>query len=56
MNGDDIARIIALTMALVLAVANLRGRQLGLSEGLRMAALWGFMFVAATLVFSVVGV
>lgn len=55
MSGDDIARIIALAMALVLAVANLRGRQIGLSDGLRMAALWGFIFVAVALVFSVVG-
>jgi hypothetical protein len=54
-NGDDITRIIALTLALVLAVSNLRGRQMGLSEGLRMAALWGFLFVAAALVFAVVG-
>jgi len=49
-------RIVALAMALVLAVANLRGRQIGLSDGLRMAALWGFIFVAVALVFSVVGV
>jgi hypothetical protein len=54
-SGDDITRIIGLTMALVLAVANLRGRQIGLSEGLRMAALWGFLFLAVALVFSVAG-
>lgn len=42
-------------MALVLAVANLRGQRIGLSDGLRIAALWGFIFVAVALVFSVIG-
>ncbi|MFM6830018.1 MAG: hypothetical protein ACKOVA_06745 [Novosphingobium sp.] len=55
MNGDDITRLIALTMALVLAVANLRGRQIGLSDSLRMAALWAFVFVAVALAVSILG-
>lgn len=54
MNGDDITRIVGLSMSLVLIVANLRGKQLGLSDGLRMAALWGFLITAIALVFSIV--
>ncbi len=53
--SDDIVRVIGIAMALVLVVANLRGQRIGLSEGLRMAALWGFLFVAVALVFSVLG-
>jgi hypothetical protein len=53
--SDDIVRIIGIVMALVLAVANLRGARIGLSEGIRMAALWAFLFVAGALVFSVLG-
>ena len=55
MTGDDIVRIIGIAMALVLVIANLRGRRIGLSEGLRAAALWGFLFIAAAVVFSVLG-
>ena len=55
MNGDDIVRLIAIAMAMALLVANLRGRQIGLSEGLRLGALWAFLFVATALVFSVLG-
>ncbi|MEL0253329.1 MAG: hypothetical protein VW935_15510 [Novosphingobium sp.] len=55
MDSSDFARIIGIGLALVLVVANLKGRQIGLSEGLRMAALWGFLIVAAALVFSILG-
>ncbi|WP_231468780.1 hypothetical protein [Novosphingobium sp. CECT 9465] len=55
MSGDDIVRMIGIIGALVLVSAGLRGRQIGLSDGLRMAALWAFVFVAAALTFSVLG-
>jgi len=53
--GDDIVRIIALFGALVLAAAGLRGQRIGLSDGLRMAALWVFAFVVIALLASVLG-
>ncbi|MFN4134028.1 MAG: hypothetical protein ACK4G2_00125 [Novosphingobium sp.] len=55
MSADQIVRLIGLVMVLVLLVANLRGQRIGLSEGLRMAALWGFLILAAALLFSVLG-
>lgn len=55
MTGDDVVRIIAIAMALVLVIANLRGKHIGLSGGLRAAALWGFLFIAAALVFTMLG-
>lgn len=55
MISSDFARIIGIVLALVLVVANLKGRQIGLSDGLRMAALWGFLIIAATLVFITLG-
>mgnify|MGYP001557501772 CR=1 FL=1 len=55
LDNQDLVRIIGIGMALVLVIANLRGQRIGLSEGLRMAALWAFLIVAATLVFSVLG-
>lgn len=55
MSGDEIVRLIGIAMALVLLIANLRGRQIGLSDGLRMGALWAFLFVAVALVFAVIG-
>lgn len=55
MDNYDLARITGLGMALVLVVANLKGRQIGLSHGLRMAALWGFLIITLSLVFSVLG-
>ncbi|HQS69180.1 MULTISPECIES: hypothetical protein [unclassified Novosphingobium] len=55
MTGNDVAQIIGIAMAMVLIIANLRGKQIGLSEGLRMGALWAFLFVAVALVFSVIG-
>lgn len=53
--SDDIVRIIGIVMALILVMANLRGQRIGLSDGLRMAALWGFLFVAVALVFTMLG-
>ncbi|MCY1671738.1 hypothetical protein OVA07_12075 [Novosphingobium sp. SL115] len=53
--SEEIVRITGIVMALVLAVANLRGARIGLSEGMRMAALWTFLFVAGALIFSVLG-
>ncbi|MBB4613836.1 hypothetical protein [Novosphingobium taihuense] len=55
MSNDDVVRLIGIAMALVLVVANLRGQRIGLSDGFRMAALWGFLIVTVTLVFSVLG-
>ena len=55
MNGNDVVRLISIALALILVVANLRGQRIGLSDGLRMAALWGFLFVAVALVFSIIG-
>ncbi len=55
MSGDDVVRLIAIAMAGVLLAANLRGRQIGLSDGLRMAALWAFLFVAVAVVFTAIG-
>lgn len=55
MTDNDTVRLIGIFMALVLVVANLRGQRIGLSDGLRMAALWGFLIVTVTLVFSVMG-
>lgn len=55
LTGDDIVRIVGIAAALVLATAGLRGQQIGLSDGLRMAALWAFLFVAVALAFSVLG-
>lgn len=55
MNGDDIVRLIGVAMAMILLVANLRGRQIGLSDRLRMAALWAFLFVVVALIFTVIG-
>lgn len=52
--SDDIVRIIGILMALVLVMANVRGQRIGLSDGLRMAALWAFLFVAVALVFSII--
>ncbi|MFN3457809.1 MAG: hypothetical protein ACK4Z8_09565 [Novosphingobium sp.] len=42
-------------MALVLAVVSLRGQRIGLSDGLRMAALWAFLITVVALVFAVLG-
>lgn len=55
MSADQIVRVIGLIMALVLLVANLRGQRIGLSEGLRMGALWAFLILVAALLFSVLG-
>lgn len=55
MSDNDVVRLIGITIALVLVVANLRGQRIGLSEGLRMAALWGFLIMTVALVFSVLG-
>lgn len=55
MDNQDLVRIIGIGMALVLVIANLRGQRIGLSDGLRMAALWAFLILATTLVFSVLG-
>lgn len=55
MDSHDMVRIIGISMALVLAVANFKGREIGLSDGLRMAALWAFLFIVVALVFSVLG-
>lgn len=52
--SDDVVRIIGILMALVLVMANVRGQRIGLSDGLRMAALWAFLFVAVTLVFLII--
>jgi len=53
--GNDIVRIIALLAALVLGVAGLRGQRIGLSDGLRMAALWVFAFLVVALLASALG-
>ncbi|MFM2372473.1 MAG: hypothetical protein RIS85_2195 [Pseudomonadota bacterium] len=42
-------------MALILVMANLRGQRIGLSDGVRMGALWAFLFVIVALVFTVIG-
>lgn len=55
MESYDLARIIGLGMSLILVIANLKGREIGLSDGLRIVALWGFMIVMLALVFSVLG-
>lgn len=49
------ARIDGVGIALLLVVSNLKGRQIGMSDGLRMAALWGFLIITLTLVFSLLG-
>lgn len=51
--GDDIVRVIGILAALILATAGLRGRKIGLSDGLRMGALWVFVFVVVALVASI---
>ncbi len=56
MTGDYLVRIIGIIASLVLVTAGLRGRQIGLSDGLRMGALWIFAFVAVALVASMVSV
>lgn len=53
--SDQVVSIIGIIMALILVTANLRGQRIGLSDGVRMAALWAFLLVAAALVFSVLG-
>lgn len=55
MNGDDIVRLIGIAASLILVGAGLRGRQIGLSDGARMAALWLFAFVAVALMASILG-
>lgn len=55
MIGDDIVRIIGILASLILVAAGLRGRQIGLSDGLRMGALWAFAFIAVALLASVLG-
>ncbi|MBF9150057.1 hypothetical protein [Novosphingobium jiangmenense] len=55
MDSYDLTRIIGIGMSLILVVASLKGREIGLSDGLRMAALWGFLIIALALVFSVLG-
>lgn len=49
------AQIIGVAMALILAVAALRARQIKARDGLAMAMLWGFLLLAATLVFMALG-
>ncbi len=53
MIGDDFVRIIGIIAALVLVTTGIRGRQIGLSDGLRMGALWAFLFVVVALIASV---
>lgn len=55
MDSYDIARIVAIGMSLVLVIAGLKGRAIGLGDGLRMAALWAFVIIAVALVFTVIG-
>lgn len=55
MDSYDTVRIIGISLALVLAVANFKSREIELSDGLRMAALWAFLFIVFALVFSVLG-
>lgn len=55
MDSYDTVRIIGISLALVLAVANFKGREIGLPDSLRMAALWAFLFIVFALVFSVLG-
>lgn len=53
MDSYDTVRIIGISMALVLAIANFKGREIGLSDGLRMAALWAFLFMVGAVIFTV---
>lgn len=46
------ARIVGVGIALLLVVSNLKGRQIGMSDGLRMAALWGFLIITLTRVLA----
>lgn len=55
MDSYDLVRILGIGMALVLAIAGLKGRGIGLSDGVRMAALWAFLIIALALIFSVLG-
>jgi hypothetical protein len=55
LDSYDTVRIIGIAMSLILVTAGLKGRGIGLSDGLRMAALWAFLIVAAALVFSTLG-
>lgn len=54
MTGDEVVRIIGIIAALVLLITSVRGKQIGLSDGLKMASLWAFAFVALALIATLV--
>ena len=53
--GDQIVSVIALVMALVLALANIRGRKLPIGSMATMVLIWGLILVALTLFFARTG-
>ena len=53
--GDQIVSLIALVMALVLALANIRGRKLPIGSMATMVLIWGLILVALTLFFARTG-
>lgn len=55
MDSYDLVRVLGIGMALVLAIVGLKGRGIGLSDGVRMAALWAFLIIALALIFSRLG-
>ncbi len=53
--GDQIVSLISLVMALVLAFANIRGRNLPIGRMATMGLIWGLILVALTLFFARMG-
>ncbi|MEO7384117.1 MAG: hypothetical protein ABIU18_04200 [Novosphingobium sp.] len=54
-DGDQIAALVFLAMALTLAVANLHGRRLPISRMATMALSWVFMIAGVSLLFARIG-
>lgn len=54
MNGYGAVQLLALAGSLILAGSALASYRLGWKESVRMALLWGGLFTAAALLFSMV--
>ena len=55
MNEGSIVSIIALMACLVLAFASYRSHRMNASQTIRMALIWGCIFVGVAFVFSIMG-
>ena len=55
MSGDNIAYAAAMALALILPVAAIRSRQIGVGSGVKMAVLWVCLFALVAMGFSWLG-